>query len=93
MNIGDKVVCVDDDWSKCWDDPHSYFSTLPQAGRTYVVKTIGLANNGERQIGLVGIEARNIGRGIAGFYPHRFRLLSEIRSDKAIERVKEKARF
>ena len=94
MNVSDKVVCIDDDWTKCHDDPKKYFSDLPVRGQMYVVESVSTANNGEVQINLVGIKARNIGLGIAGFYPHRFRILLQRKAinDRAHKAVNEKGK-
>ncbi len=81
MNVSDKVVCVDDNWASCRDDPRKYFSALPVKGQTYVVERVMLARNGEPQICLVGIEGNLHNNGTAGFYPHRFRLLSDLKSE------------
>lgn len=77
MTPGDKVICVDDEWGKCWTNPREWFSALPQKGRIYVVSACKLARNGEPMIQLVGISSPPPG---GGFYPHRFRLFSEMKS-------------
>jgi hypothetical protein len=74
----DKVICVDDDWSKCWANPLDHFPKLPIAGQTYAVKEMGVANNGETMVLLVGLESFNKQ---GGFYPRRFRLLSEVKKE------------
>ena len=76
MKIGDKIVCVDDNWNICWKNPHPCFTSLPVKGKTYIISNINNAKNGEIQIQLVGIQ------GIKDdpcFYPWRFRLLEEIK--------------
>lgn len=76
MNPGDKVVCVDDNWSTCPFHPAGFFSDVPVAGRVYVVSSVGKSLNGEPGLKLVGIRSLT---------PHcvfritRFRLLSEMK--------------
>jgi hypothetical protein len=76
MNPGDKVVCIDDDFAKCWDDPRKWFNVLPKCGVVYVVESIGFAKNGEQGIRLIGIRTPD---NLAVWYPWRFRLLSEMK--------------
>lgn len=76
MKPSDKVVCINDDWSGCWDDPRNYFQVLPQKGRVYTVKHLAIARNGEIMVIIVGCESC---RGEGGFYPQRFALLSDIK--------------
>lgn len=83
MKTGDKVVCVDDHWSNCWSDPRPWFSSLPIAGKVYVVSGFTLAPNGKTGVTLVGITGVPYSNGNpAGFYPHRFRLLDEVRREE-----------
>lgn len=76
MNPGDKVVCVDDNWSTCPYHPAEVFSAIPVAGRVYVVSSVGESFNGTPGLKLVGIHSLT---------PHcvfrisRFRLLSEMK--------------
>lgn len=79
MTNGDKVVCVDDDWSKCWTDPARFFSSLPKSGLVYVIECWDVAKNGERMVQLVGIASPPPG---AGLLPVAFQTLSRNQKTK-----------
>jgi len=81
MQAGDKVICVDDDFSKSWADPRDYFNHIPVKGRVYVIKEWGVAKNGEPGVRLLGVVSRN---GDAVFYPWRFRLLTELQEESRL---------
>lgn len=76
MNPGDKVVCVDDNWSTSPCHPAEAFSDVPVRGRVYVVSGVGESARGIPGLKLVGIY---------GMTPYhvfritRFRLLSEMK--------------
>jgi hypothetical protein len=81
FTVGDKVVCVDDDFSKCWMNPNIVFPSLPKKGVVYVVKELAVALNGEAGIKIIGCESF-CKDGM--FYPRRFRLLTEMKQDSEV---------
>jgi hypothetical protein len=78
MNPGDKVVCVDDNWAKSPRDPKPHCRTLPVAGRVYVIRRWVTCRNGEPALQLIGCDPTS--GPFVGFYPWRFRLLSETKN-------------
>ncbi len=78
MKSGDKVVCVDDDFSSSWADPRDHMDRVPRKGEVFVIRCHARARNGETGIVLIGCNA--LTSGVVIFYPERFRLLSELKS-------------
>lgn len=87
FDISSKVVCVDDNFSKSWDDPRNHLSGIPVKGKIYVIKQWFKANNGEWGIQLVGINSLNTKNYC--FYPWRFRKLDEMK-ERFVEKIVEK---
>lgn len=81
MNISDKVICVDDNWNKCFMDARTVFNTLPIKGRIYVIREVAAAKNGEIGIKLVGITSDE---DKAVFYSSRFRKLDELKNRETV---------
>ena len=71
MRINDRVVCVDDDFSKCHADPKKYWKNLPIKGQIYVINNVITTKSGEVGLQLVGIYSFS---GRTTLRPQRFRL-------------------
>jgi hypothetical protein len=78
MQINDKVVCVDADFSKSWDDPAKHFNDVPILNKVYTVRGMTKAKNNEDAVQLVGIYALTSDER-AGFYSWRFAKLEELK--------------
>lgn len=86
MKAGDKVICVDDNWSRSHSHPAPYFTEIPVAGRVYVVRGFSTAPNGMTCVLLLGITGGHYTKNgqEAGFFEDRFRLLEEMKARRSL---------
>lgn len=84
MRIGDKVICVDDNWNNK-SRVHERWPERPVAGRLYVIRNVLPSPlSGEPSVLLIGLHNPNSSKYPwleRGFRACRFRLLDEMREE------------
>lgn len=85
MKIGDKVVCVDDQWSLYF--PYEYQGELPKKNKLYVIDKFILIEN-DIGIQLIGSKAFALNKEV-GFSITHFRKLEDVKNENELKTLKE----